>query len=341
MNYVGIDLHKLHTQICTVDEGGAVLDERRIRTKSECFAEVFGSTPRTRILVESCGMSEWAARLLEGHGHEVIVGDPGHALMYGARNPKMKTDVRDALALAQACRLGMFRRAHRSSDHDMGIRRELSGRRCLVAMRTQLVTLARGNLRYLGIVLPGCSSEHFAKRFAAADVPDEVREQLAPVLASLDSLNEQIEKYDESLDRRTACEPTIRLLMTVPGIGPVTAAAFSTLIGDATRFRNAHQVEAYLGLVPREYSSGEKQRRGSITKNGNGYVRSLLVQTAVRLMRMKPGAAAHLVAWAKKIASRRGNNVARVALAGRLAGILFAMMRDKAPFSAPEAREAR
>ena len=127
----------------------------------------------------------------------------------------------------------------------------------------------------------------------------------------------------------------IRRLCTVPGVGPVTAASVVATIDTAERFRGAHQAEAYLGLVPREMSSGEKQRKGRITKSGNSRSRWLLVEAAwVLLVRVKQARAQPLQLWAQRIAARRGKCVAVVALARRLAGILYAMMRDGTEFEA-------
>lgn len=116
--------------------------------------------------------------------------------------------------------------------------------------------------------------------------------------------------------------------MTTPGVGPVTALAFVAALDDVTRFETAHQVESYLGLVPSEYSSGERQHRGRITKRGNARVRWLLVEAGWRILRSPSSECAPLRAWAMQIAARRGKRIAVVALARRLSGILYAMWRD-------------
>lgn len=117
-----------------------------------------------------------------------------------------------------------------------------------------------------------------------------------------------------------------------PGIGPVTALAYVASLDDVTRFASAHQVAAYLGLVPSEHSSGERQHRGRITKRGNPRVRWLLVEAGWRILRSRDPEAAALRAWAERIATRRGKRIAVVALARRLAGILFAMWRDRSAY---------
>jgi transposase len=129
-------------------------------------------------------------------------------------------------------------------------------------------------------------------------------------------------------------------LRTAPLIGPVTASAFVGCVDDPKRFKGPHQVEAYVGLVPSEMSSGEKQRKGRITKTGNARVRWLLVQAALSILRRRQPQTEHLRTWAERIASRRGKKTAVVALARKLAGILFAMMREGTPYTPPRAEQA-
>jgi transposase len=133
---------------------------------------------------------------------------------------------------------------------------------------------------------------------------------------------------DERIAAVTATDERVRRLQSVPTIGPVTAAAFVAAIDEALRFRQPHEVEAYLGLVPRELSSGETQRRGRITKAGSSRVRWLLIQAAVSMLRLRDPRTATLREGAGRIAARRGKGIAVVALARRLAGILFALLRD-------------
>jgi transposase len=125
-------------------------------------------------------------------------------------------------------------------------------------------------------------------------------------------------------------------LCTAPSVGPVTAAAFSSTIDDVERFRNAHQVEAFLGLVPSEKSSGERQQRGHITKAGNTRLRRLLVQVALSILRLRSPRTQELRDWSSQVALRRGKKIATVALARRMAGVLYAMMRDGTCYAAAQ-----
>ena len=159
-------------------------------------------------------------------------------------------------------------------------------------------------------------------------LPGELRSLIAPLLAVMLPINRQLAYSEGVIERLAAHDPRVRRLRTVPSIGPVTAAAFVATLDDVHRFRHAHQVEASLGLVPREFSSGDTQRRGPITKAGPGRARWLLIQAAISILRRHPPEAEALCTWALRIAARRGKHVAVVALARRLAGILYALLRD-------------
>ena len=160
------------------------------------------------------------------------------------------------------------------------------------------------------------------------------RAELAPLVAVLAPLQGEIDAADDRLSALAAADPGIRRLMSVPGVGPVTAAAFVAALDDVTRCATARHAAAYLGLVPREWSSGEQLRRGAITKAGSPRARSLLVEAAWCITRSKRADLEPLRTWAARIAQQRGPRVALVALARRLAGILYALWRDGTDFGA-------
>ena len=340
MDHIGIDVHKKESQIYILADGGEII-EQRIRTEAERFAAVLGTRPRARILIEASTDSEWVARCLEALGHEVIVADPNFAPMYATRSRKVKTDRRDARALAEACLLGAYRRAHRLSDPQRHVRGRLGVRDALVHTRTRYISLIRALLRQQGYRVPSGSAESFADRVQAVPLPGPLLSVVAPLLAVMRPLNEQLAYSDERIEHLAAQDPRVPRLRSVPSIGPVTAAAFLAAVDDAQRLRHAHQLEAYLGLVPREYSSGDTQRRGPITKAGHSRVRWLLIQAAVSILRRHPPQAEELRTWALRIATRRGKQVAVVALARRLAGILYALLRDGSVFAPPRVRPPR
>lgn len=339
MDYIGIDVHKKESQLCILSEGGELV-EQRIRTTPERFADALGDRPRARILLEASTESEWVARCLEGLGHEVIVADPNFAPMYAARSRKIKTDRRDARALAEACLLGAYRPAHRLSDAQRHVRGRLTVRDALVRTRTGYIAVIRALLRQHGWRVPTGSAEGFIRRVLALPLPGRLLSEVAPLLAVMRHVNQQLAYSDERIEAITRADARVAQLRSVPSVGPVTAAAFVAAIDDVGRFRRAHEVEAYFGLVPREWSSGEGQRRGPITKAGHRRVRWLLVQAAVSILRVQHPGTAALRAWALRIAARRGRFIAVVALARRLAGILYAMLRDGTRYEPASARRA-
>jgi transposase len=328
MFFIGIDVHKKQSQICVLDEHGTVLFETRVPTSRADLSDVLGPYRPARILLESSTPSEWVARHMESLGADVIVADPGFAPMYATRCKKVKTDKRDARALAQACRLGAYKPAHRLSDAQRQVRTLFQMRKTLVQARTMLINQIGSVLLGQGYTVPTGSSEQYEKRLARLELPEGLRVLLSPLVALLQPLCQQIAALDDRLAALAQSDEAAVRLQAVPGVGPLTAVMFIAGLDGAERFENAHQVMSYLGLVPREMSSGEKQIRGSITKAGNTQLRVLLVQAALTMMRVHKPQTEALVSWAEAIAQRRGKGIARVALARRLVGILWAMLRD-------------
>ena len=332
MDFIGFDLGKLHSQLCTITADSELV-ERRIRTDPDSLTQLFRDRAPARILVEASTESEWVARHLEALGHEVIVADPNFAPMYSTRSRRVKTDKRDARTLAEACRLGAYRPAHRTSDRQRHVRAQLAVREAMVRTRAKYISLARALLRRDGFRVPSGDVASFARRLEALQLPAELREEVAPLLALMASLNEQIKRADDELAALVRSDPVVKRLTSAPGVGPVTAACFKATLDTASRFPDAKRVRAYLGLVPSEYSSGERQQRGRIAKVGSKRARYLLVEAAWAILRGRLPAAAALRAWALRIKERRGAKVAAVALARKLAGILYAMWRDGRDFA--------
>ena len=158
MEHVGMDLGKKESQIAIITEAGELV-EKRMRTERERLRQYFKDRPPAKILMEASTISEWVARLLEELGHEVVVADPNYAPMYAQRSRRVKTDKRDALALAEACKLGAYRPAHRTSDEQRHVRALLTGRDKLVRTRAGLVTLAQAILSREGLRGSGSRSE--------------------------------------------------------------------------------------------------------------------------------------------------------------------------------------
>jgi len=337
MEIIGFDLHKRESQLCRRHPDGRISDERIPTTRARLTA-TFGGLAPARILLEASTESEWVAAYLEQLGHTVIVADPNFAPMYATRTRRLKTDKRDAHALMEACTVGAYHPAYRLSAARRHLRAELIVRDALVRHRTRTVAVVRTLVRRDGLRIPSGASATFGARVGALDLATQaptLGAELAPLLALLPALTTAIAAADARLAALAAADSVIRLLATAPSVGLVTAAGVVAVLDDITRFPSAHAVEAYLGLVPREYSSAEHQRRGGITKAGNSRARWLLVEAGWRLLRSRAPEAAALRAWGRGIAARRGSRIAAVALARRLAGILYAMWRDERAYDAP------
>ena len=173
MEHIGIDVHKVESQICILTESGEIV-ECRIRSQPERFAAVLGGRAPGRILIEASTESEWVARCLEQLGHEVIVADPNFAAMYATRSRRVKTDRRDARTLAEACRLGAYRRAHRTSDGQRHVRAQLSVREALAQTRAKSISLIGALLRQQGFRVASGSAQGFVRRVERVALPGQL-----------------------------------------------------------------------------------------------------------------------------------------------------------------------
>ena len=336
MTYVGIDLHKRESQICVLSERGEVEQEVRIATTRGAFEKLLGKGKGKRVLVESSTESEWVASHLEKLGHEVVVADPNYAMMYAARSARVKTDKRDARALAEACRRRIYREAHRVSERQHLTRKILGMRRGMVESRNSVQSAVRAALRSEGLRLASGEAKSFAARVEELPMSPELKRILTPVLRFSKAADKEIAAMERQLQRATKGDANVQRLQTMVGVGPLIAAAFVARIDGAARFKGPHQVESYLGLVPSEHSSGEKQHRGHITKTGDRRMRALLVQAAWCIWRSRSSRVEHLRTWVQNLAARRGKRIAVVALARRIAGILFALHRDGTEYKPPQ-----
>jgi transposase len=260
--------------------------------------------------------------------------------MYGHRSRRIKTDRRDVAALAEACQRGCYRVAHRRSAVRRSVQAQLNIRRELTETRTRAISLTRALVRGAGFRIRSGSTDSFLTRVGALDLPSSMTDTLSPVRRVIELLNTELTRADETFATHVGEDPVVRRLTTLPGIGPITASAYVAALDDAARFGGAAQVASYLGLVPREYSSGEQQRRGRVMRSAHPYVQALLVQAAWRIVRVKNPRTAALRTWADAIARRRGKKIAMVALARRLARLLFAMWRDEVAYDPARIRSS-
>jgi len=336
MDFIGFDPGKVSSQICPITAEGELL-EHRIKTDRKQLAKLLGGRPPARSLIEAGTQSEWVARYLEQLRHEVVVADPNFAPMYATRSRRVKTDKRDARTLAEACRLGAYRTAHRASDKQRHVRAKLAVREALVRTRSKYLSLIRSLLRRDGWRIRAGSARSFLVSLAAMQTSAQVQDEVAPLVLLRESLNEQIKGADDELAELVKADSVVKRLTSVPGVAAVTATCFVATLDDVTRFPDARQARAYRGLVPTEHSSGERQQRGSSNQAGPNRARYLLVEAALTILRRRSAHTAALHDWTTRIKERRGMKIAVVALARKLAGILSARWRDGTDFRATAA----
>src|SRR5262249_3506138 len=209
------------------------------------------------------------------------------------------------------------------------LRAQLSVRSALVETRGQYITTIRGLARAVGVLLPTCQPQKFTRRFAQATLGDVPRRLVEPLTQTVITIEAQLAQVEQILSEMAQRDPIVGLLATAPGVGLIVAATFVSVLDEAKRFRNAHAVGAYLGLVPGESTTGgpTKRRLGSITKQGNTMARAMLIQSAWLILRSRD-VDDPLRRWGTAIAENRGKSIAALALARTLSGVLWGMWRD-------------
>lgn len=323
MEHLAIDLGGRKSQICVRDPSGKIVKECRLDTDQ--LGAFLESRPPSRVILETCSEAFHVADQARQAGHEIRVVPSilVRALGVGARG--IKTDKRDARVTSEASARQDLPSVYVPPIDCRRLSALCSSREVLVTTRTKLINHCRGWLRTQLGKIPSGSPATFPQRMRQATVP--LPKHIEAVLITLEQLNTQILEFDKQLAQLAEADPECKRLMTVPGVGPVTALRFRAAIGEVQRFDNSHALESYVGLVPGERSSGDKKVRTSLTKAGNRHVRWLLIQAAWTAWRTR--SADPMVRWTKQVALRRGKHIAVVALARKMAGILYAIWRDK------------
>lgn len=341
MEYVGLDLGATRTHVVRLAANGQVIERLRVPTKE--VPRWLRTLPPSRVVMEACTQSPAVARASQVPGHETIVV-PGHlvrALGVGARG--IKTDDRDAEVLARAAlRIETLPSVHLRSDLARARKQLVSARAAIVKSRVQLAlfikTWLRGHL--LSIKSRACSPRFAeAVRRVANEQLGGVPVEISALLTSYESLTEQIDKLDEQLEQHAEQDSVATLLMTMPGIGPVAATMFAAHVDDVSRFESAEHLASYLGLVPGEATTGGKVVRTSTINAGPKQLRAQLVQSAWTLKRVRPNDP--IVLWASRIEAKRGKRIAIIALARKIAMVLYAMWKTNKPYDPSRASEVR
>lgn len=225
MPHIGIALGKTSSQVCILTEDGE-LSERRITTTRSSFTRLLGERQASCILLEASTESEWVAQYLEGFGHQVVVANPNFAPMYATRSKRVKTDKRDARALAEACRLGAYRQAHRSSPEQRQRRQMLCVREALVRTRARYISLIKTLVRQTGERLNSRDSRRMVEKVSAMPLPEHLHVAIAPLLAVMQEVTQQIMCLDAELKVLVKEDPLVKRLCSVPrDRGEVCAAA--------------------------------------------------------------------------------------------------------------------
>jgi transposase len=330
MNHIAIDLGKGESQICVRDERGKIVDETRCRTAE--LGAYLKKQSTSRVILETCAEAFSVADEALEQGHEVRVVKSKLASQLGIGEHGVKTDRRDARALSELSTRIDLPSVYIPSQQARELKALCNSRSTLVEVRTKLINSARGVLRPLRLGIKTGSSETFPRRVRSRleKHPDGRPAHLERLLLAIDAMNEQILEADKELIRLTKDDEDCRRSMSMPGVGSVTALRFKAHVDEVSRFPNAHSLESFIGLTPGEDSSSDRKRITSITKAGPSALRWVLVQAAWSAWISRPKDP--MVVWARKVAQRRGKQTAIVALARKMAGVLYAMWRDKADY---------
>jgi transposase len=321
---VGLDLGDRSSWYCVVDEAGQIQVEQRVRTTAKALQEVFGAMPCSRVALETGTHSPWISRLLSELGHEVIVANARKVRLIG--ESRKKDDRLDAQTLARLARIDpelLCPVKHRSAQAqaDLAMIRARAG---LVRARTGLVNTARGVAKSYGERLRGCNVRNMNPEKAEGLSP-ELQRALEPLLSAIEELSERIAEYNDRIEvLAQESYPQVELLKQIKGVGTLIALTFLLTLEDPHRFSKSRDVGCYLGLQPGRRNSGQSEPQMHISKEGDPYLRTLLVQGAQHILGPF-GVDCDLRRWGLKLAERGGRNAKKraiVATARKLAVLL-------------------
>jgi transposase len=332
MDHVAIDLGGRESQICVRSSEGQIVEEDRRATRS--LGRYLAGRPRSRVVMETCAEAFAVAEQAREAGHEVVVVPGMLVRSLGVGHRGIKTDVRDARNLSEAsCRMGRLPGVHVPSKESRERKAMCSIRESLIEVRTKLVNAVRGWSRSqgLGTIRSGAPTTFPSRaRELAKNRSKEIPPYVERALTSLEHLTRHIVDADDELEEIAKTDATCKLLMTAPGVGPVSAVRFAAAVDRVDRFPDAHRLQSYIGLTPGEKSSSDKKQRTGLTKAGAIKVRWVFIQAAWAARRHYKDDP--VVQWSMEVEKRRGKRVAVAALARRLIGILYAMWRDQRPY---------
>lgn len=328
-HYIGLDISKKDTAICMVDQTGNIIKETVAQTDPESIQKAilsFGSLEVEVIGLESGSWSHWLSEELVARDLPVICCDARK--MAAFLNLRVnKTDRNDARGIAECLRCNFFSQVQIKSKDSLALGTLVRSRQQLVKSRIEIQGTIRGLLKPFGVKLACHSGRAFIQvvKEHLKQIPKLAKAALVVMLKSYATLLAASDKLEKELVAQAHPKSPIRKLLTIPGVGIITATAFVAEVGDPGRFRRSRQVGAYIGMTPRQYSSGETERQGRISKQGSPLLRSLLTEAGlVLLTRVK--AWSKVRAWGMRVQKKHGTRKAAVAVGRKLAAVMHRMM---------------
>jgi transposase len=341
---VGLDIAKHVFQVHAVDAAGRVVAAKAIKRK-EVLA-FFAALPPCLVGLEACGTSHHWGRELQALGHDVRLMPPAYVKAYVRRQ---KNDAADAAAICEAVTRPSMRFVKVRSIANQAVLMRHKVREMLVGQRTQLLNGLRGHLGELGVIAAQGPNKARALGEAISDgevvpdmpdIPPCVRDALKPLADQITVLDGTIAALDSEIRALAKADPVAERLMTIPGIGPVTASAITATVQEPSAFKGPREFAAFLGLTPRQSSSGGKERLGRISKMGNGYLRKLLVVGAHAVLYHRARHDDPLRTWARALIAAKPFKLVAVALANKLARLVFALMAQGTRYRTPSPASA-
>jgi transposase len=331
--FAGLDVSLEETAICIVDGTGRMVREARVASEPETLVGFFRTTGLViqRVGLEACSLTAWLHQGLTEAGISAICIEARQAKAALGAMPN-KTDRNDARGIAQIMRTGWYRAVHVKSPSCRRWRALLTARRMVLNRRRDIENGVRALLREAGLKVGTPSRKDFSARVRELIAGDAMLADLVGSLLSvIDVMSREVGQLTKRVLDEVRLEPTCRRLMTVPGVGPLTALAFRATVDQPARFRRSRDVGAHLGLTPRRYQSGETDMQGRISRCGDELARTALYEAAHSLL-VRATKWSALRAWGLQVAKRRGMARARVAVARKLAVILHRMWSDGSEF---------
>jgi error-prone DNA polymerase len=330
---IGLDTAKSVFQVHGVNETGKVEIKRKLR-RSELIP-FFEKQQVCTVVIEACGAAHHWARILRGLGHEVKLIAPEAVRPFVKKGKK--NDPADAAALCTAASRPDMMFVPIKNIEQQGILAVHSARSLLVKQQTMLANAMRGLATEFGLTVPkGIGRLDELLKLVDADkaFPEKARQVFMGLFVQCRALAESIGALEAAIVAHARQDETARRLQTIPGVGPITASLIATTVGDISLFKSARHFAAWLGLVPRQYSTGGKTRLGRITKAGNREIRKLLVIGATSMVYRAPQWNSSLGAWTRKLLERRPVRLVTVALANKMARMAWALMTRKEVYRA-------